>query len=272
MLSLFKNDKGEEKEAVVKGGGRTGASEGASAKAAPAEHTAASGDHAASESDSDVGDMDDDFEDFDPFEFIKKIPPIPTDHVPSPLPKKTRGSPAVSLVLDLDETLVHASLEFMEAAHHTFNVHFHSQDYTVWVKIRPHCLEFLEHLADKFELIVFTASQKIYADTLLNLIDPKRRFFRHRVFRDSCVFVQDNYVKDLTVLSRDLSKVAIIDNSPQAFAYQLSNGIPIKSWFGDTSDKCLLKLIPFVEQLAAQDDVRPHIINKFKLHERVAKA
>ena len=32
----------------------------------------------------------------------------------------------VSLVLDLDETLVHASLEFMEAAHHTFNVHFHS--------------------------------------------------------------------------------------------------------------------------------------------------
>ena len=86
---------GEEKEAVVKGGGRTGASEGASAKAAPAEHTAASGDHAASESDSDVGDMDDDFEDFDPFEFIKKIPPIPTDHVPSPLPKKTRGSPAV---------------------------------------------------------------------------------------------------------------------------------------------------------------------------------
>jgi hypothetical protein len=28
------------------------------------------------------------------------------------------------------------------------------QDYTVWVKIRPHCLEFLEHLADKFELIV----------------------------------------------------------------------------------------------------------------------
>lgn len=188
-------------------------------------------------------DFEDDYDEFDPFEFIKNLPTlVPSSHIGTVLPKKTRNCPEISLVLDLDETLVHASLEHMDNAHLTFNVNFHDQEFTVWVKIRPHCKEFLQAVKDKFELIVFTASQKIYADKLLNLIDPERDYIKHRVFRDSCVLVQDNYVKDLTVLGRDLSKVAIVDNSPQAFGYQLANGIPIKSWFGDTSDRSALPL------------------------------
>lgn len=53
----------------------------------------------------------------------------------------------------------------------TFQVMFHGTDYTVHVKKRPGLEEFLEAASKLFEVVVFTASQKVYADTLLDLLD-----------------------------------------------------------------------------------------------------
>lgn len=49
----------------------------------------------------------------------------------------------------------------------------------------------------------------------------------------------------------------------QVFQLQVSNGIPIKSWFDDPSDRALMSLIPFLETLADVEDVRPIITEKF---------
>jgi len=215
---------------------------------------------------------DDDVDEFDPYTFIRHLPPRPPVLArPICLPKKTRGTHPISLILDLDETLLHSSIAALQTYDIVFPVHFNAINYQVYVRKRPHMDYFMNRVSQLFEIIVFTASQKVYADRLLNIIDPQRKWIKHRVFRDSCVIVDGNYLKDLTVLGRDLSKSAIVDNSPQAFGFQLDNGIPIESWFDDPDDTELLKLLPFLESLAARDvdDVRPLIRQQFQLYKKV---
>ncbi|KAL3511435.1 hypothetical protein ACH5RR_030836 [Cinchona calisaya] len=216
-----------------------------------------------------------DFDDFDPYFFVKNLPDLYSvvpKFRPMLLPKQTRSCPSTTLVLDLDETLVHSTLEPCDDADFTFSVNFNMKEHTVFVRCRPHLRNFMDRVSGLFEIIIFTASQSIYAEQLLNVLDPKRKIFRHRVFRESCVLVDGNYLKDLSVLGRDLAHVIIVDNSPQVFGFQIDNGIPIESWFDDRSDTELLTLLPFLESLVGVEDVRPLIAKKFNLREKIAAA
>ncbi|KAK4271788.1 hypothetical protein QN277_020429 [Acacia crassicarpa] len=203
---------------------------------------------------------------FDPQSFIKNLPELSDIESDSQLAVTSKASQrrkSVTLVLDLDETLVHSTLEHCDNADFTFTVFFNMKDYTVYVRKRPYLHTFLERVAEMFEVVIFTASQSIYAKQLLDVLDPDGKLISRRVYRESCIFSDGNYTKDLTILGVDLAKIAIVDNSPQVFRLQVNNGIPIKSWFDDPSDCALMSLLPFLEILADADDVRPIIEERF---------
>lgn len=215
---------------------------------------------------------DDDCQQFDPLLFIKSLPPL---HLCVPqyremlLPKQTRSCRKKTIVLDLDETLVHSSLELVAKYDFCFPVIFNNHEHTVHVRKRPYLQLFMDQVSKWFEVVVFTASQKIYAERLLNIVDPERAWVRHRVYRDSCVVWRGNYLKDLSVLGRDLRDTFIVDNSPQAFGFQIENGIPIDSWYDDEDDTALKDLLPFLERLVHVDDVRPVILSHYKLKQQI---
>lgn len=238
--------------------------------------SAAAGDHDISEEGS-----DDEEDEFNPYLFIKCLPPYQCV-VPSawasrpkalpPLDCAVLPIPPICLVLDLDETLVHCTVEPVADADMIFPVEFNGTEYQVHVRCRPFLKEFLEAVSCKFEVVIFTASQQVYADKLLDKIDPEGKFIRHRMFRDSCLPVEGNFLKDLSVLGRDLSKAVLVDNSPHAFGYQVDNGIPIESWFDDPEDKELLKLEMFLRTLHGVDDVRDVVRKTFQTYQLVLDA
>jgi CTD small phosphatase-like protein 2 len=173
------------------------------------------------------------------------------------LPIKTRRSPRLTVVLDLDETLIHAELMPKLGFDEVVKLENDGVPLDVFIGRRPYLLEFLTQAAELFEVVAFTASHSVYADQVMNLLDPDRRFLRYRLSREACVMQSGVFVKDLRCLGRDLRHVILVDNNPFSFMFQPYNGIPITSWFGDESDRELESLLQILIQLSRVEDVRP---------------
>jgi CTD small phosphatase-like protein 2 len=69
-------------------------------------------------------------------------------------------------------------------------------------------------------VIAFTASDKVYADSILDYIDPDHELIAYRLYRDDCVETEFGYLKDLRIIAnRDLRDMVLVDNSVLSFAF-----------------------------------------------------
>ncbi len=158
---------------------------------------------------------------------------------------KTKNLKNYTLVLDLDETIIH------------FKVNPKNDSEGI-LRVRPGIFEFLETLGKYYEIIVFTAATQDYADLLIDAIEENKIYFDYRLYRQHAVIIENDFVKDLNRLGRPIDKIIIVDNMPQNFRLQKENGINIRAFWGeDPYDTALIHLCHILVNIANEaGDVR----------------
>ena len=162
------------------------------------------------------------------------------------------------LVLDLDETLVHASHAPLDRA-----AEQHVGPYAVYH--RPGVADFLERSLAGFQVGIWTASTLSYAIPVLAGLVPRERL----AFvwgRERCTQRYDpetheyEFLKDIRKLRRrgyDRTKVLFVDDTPAKIERSYGNYIRVEPYFGAPQDRELAALAEYLDHLGPVEDVRP---------------
>ncbi|CAN6444662.1 unnamed protein product [Victoria cruziana] len=178
-----------------------------------------------------------------------RFPPPAAHALPPAVDRKT-------VVLDLDETLVHSTSD-QPPEKYDFIVRpvIDGAALTFYVVKRPGVDELLEEIGKDYEIVVFTAALMEYASLVLDRLDSKG-LISHRLYRDSCKEVEGRLVKDLSRLGRDLRRVVIVDDNPNSYLFHPENAIPVNPFIDDLSDGELRRLGKFFDIAGRFDDMR----------------
>ena len=191
------------------------------------------------------------------------------------------------LLLDLDETLIHSefrdstnykSLDKMKEKSKCYNRSFsyveNNYRYYFDIYFRPFLFDFLHEIKNYFDLAIFTASSKGYADAIINYIDPKNEFFKFRLYRDACIPIHKYlYIKDLRIIKNyNPKKIILMDNSLYSFINQPSNGMLIYSFYSNHKDNQLINAKNFlIKYIYPSKDLRVEIEKWFHFCELLGK-
>jgi CTD small phosphatase-like protein 2 len=222
------------------------------------------------------------------FEYALEDPNITKD-VPNFFSKKINFSTSPQkklLLLDLDETLIHADFDEEYLGNDSFKydavIKFSSKnesevgsifgendemeekkeeevEHSVGIFVRNGVNEFLQEVSKHFDVGIYTASVKEYADAVISFLDPENKLIKYRLYRNNCINFNDSFfVKDLRIFKGvDLKDIILIDNSMYSFAAQLSNGILINSFYNDKNDTELYNVMSYLlNYILPEEDIR----------------
>ena len=171
----------------------------------------------------------------------KLLPDWPPDYLNLP---PTTQCPH-TLVLDLDDTLVHASWDRKFGWRHAK---------------RPGVEQFLRDMAMKYEIVIFSSNIAGVGDPVVNALD-REGCAMHRLYRECTHFIRGTHVKDLSKMNRPLSKIVVLDKDPKAFQLQPGHVIIVPPYTDatDKSDSYLEDITPFLLALVNEEvRSRPH--------------
>ena len=185
-------------------------------------------------------------------------------------------------MLDLDETLV-KSVQLPPAAQdYSFMIVTHEGIKRKYqLQYRPYLMEFLERIREIYHLVVYTSSNKLYAEKIVELIDPKKTLFK-AVFASEYCFKGSSLLeesamqgqktfKDLRIFDdlTDPAKILMVDDRPEHFISRPENGVPILPYQGGLDDMELAKLCNYLSKLAAEPGLASSNASHFKQRQLV---
>ena len=73
----------------------------------------------------------------------------------------------------------------------------------IYVYRRPNLREFLQKVRTLGDLTVYTQSRAVFADPIIDMLDPEKKIFKHRFYGENCIRNgEGGILKDMSVLER----------------------------------------------------------------------
>ena len=121
---------------------------------------------------------------------------------------------------------------------------------TIEINIRPHLKSSLDLIKNDYNIVIYSSSNKVYVDKILDFLDPNHSYFNYRLYQEyfSKFKINDKicFTKNLNIFKNisGLKDIIIVDCSVLGFGFFLENGIPIIPFY-DSKEDVELKILSY---------------------------